>query len=79
MNKIGANRTVLLVVEQKVPELVRAAQNIQGVQVVGARYLNVYDVLNADCIVFSQSALKATTDWLAAVASPKVSPGKEAK
>lgn len=67
--KIDAKRTVLLVVEDKTPELMRAAQNIQGVQVVGSQYVNVYDVLNADCIVFSQNALKSTTAWL----------GKEAK
>jgi large subunit ribosomal protein L4 len=62
--KINATRTVLLVVEEKTPELMRAAQNIQGVQVVGSQYVNVYDVLNADCIVFSQTALKSTTAWL---------------
>lgn len=62
--KIDAKRTVLLVVEDKTPELMRAAQNIQGVQVVGSQYVNVYYVLNADCIVFSQNALKATTAWL---------------
>lgn len=69
LSKIEAERKVLLVVEQKAPELVRAANNLTGVQVIGAKYVNVYDVLNADCIVFSQSALKVTTDWL----------GKEAK
>lgn len=67
--KIEANRNVLIVVEQKSPELVRASQNLSSVQVVSAQYVNVYDVLNADRIVFCQTALKATTDWL----------GKEAK
>lgn len=67
--KIDAQRKVLIVVDQKTPELIRAAGNIQDVQVVNCQYVNVYDVLNADCIVFSQAALKATTDWL----------GKEAK
>jgi large subunit ribosomal protein L4 len=67
--KIEATRNVVIVVDQKTPELVRAAKNLQDVQVVNSQYVNVYDVLNADCIVFSQPALKATTDWL----------GKEAK
>lgn len=67
--KIGAKRRVLIVVDAKTPELLRAANNLPEVQVVSATYVNVYDVLNADCIVFSQAALKATTDWL----------GKEAK
>ncbi|HTB48848.1 MAG TPA: 50S ribosomal protein L4 [Verrucomicrobiae bacterium] len=64
LGKIDAQRNVLVVVDKKTPELVRAARNIQDVQIVSAQYVNVYDVLNADCIVFSQGALKATTDWL---------------
>ena len=69
LNKIGAKRRVLIVVDNKTPELLRAANNLPEVQVVNATYLNVYDVLNADCIVFSAPALTAATDWL----------GKEAK
>jgi large subunit ribosomal protein L4 len=65
LKKIGAERNVLLVVEQKTPELIRASGNIPQLIVVNCQYVNVYDVLNADCIVFSQAALKATTDWLA--------------
>ncbi len=67
--KIKAERNVLLVVEQKTPELMRAAQNLANAQVVSAKYLSVYAVLNADCIVFSKAALTVTTGWL----------GKEAK
>jgi large subunit ribosomal protein L4 len=69
LNKIDAKRNVLIVVDNKTPELTRAARNIQGVTVVSGRYVNVYDVLNADHIVFTQPALKETSDWL----------GKEAK
>ena len=69
LSKIDAQRKVLIVVDQKTPELTRAASNLQDVQIVNCQYVNVYDVLNADCIVFSQPALKSTTDWL----------GKEAK
>ena len=64
LSKIGAKRRVLIVVDNKTPELVRAANNLPEVQVVSATYVNVYDTLNADCIIFSQAALKATTDWL---------------
>lgn len=77
LQKIGASRNVLIIVEQKTPELVRAARNLPTVEVVGARYVNVYDALNADRIVFSQAALKATTTWLDA--KKTTSPGKEAK
>jgi large subunit ribosomal protein L4 len=62
--KIKAERNVLIVVEQKTPELIRAAQNLAHVEVVRAQYLSVFTVLNADCIIFSKSALKITTDWL---------------
>jgi large subunit ribosomal protein L4 len=62
--KIGATRNVVLVVDKKTPELVRAAQNLQNVMVVSAQYVNVYDVLNADQIVFTTAALKVTTEWL---------------
>jgi large subunit ribosomal protein L4 len=67
--KIGAKRNVLIVIDQKTPELTRATRNVPSVKAVSAAYLNVYDVLNADCIVFSQKALTAVNDWL----------GKEAK
>jgi large subunit ribosomal protein L4 len=77
LTKIGAARNILIVVEQKSPELIRAVQNLQNVVIVSAKYVNVYDVLNADCIVFTQTALKVTTDWLSA--QPTASPSKEAK
>jgi large subunit ribosomal protein L4 len=80
--KIGATRNILIVVEQKDPELLRAARNLQHVHVISARYVTVYDVLNADCVVFNQAALTATTDWLgktAKKAAPVSRSDKEAK
>ncbi|GAC1500433.1 MAG: 50S ribosomal protein L4 [Candidatus Saccharimonadales bacterium] len=62
--KIQATKSILLVVDQKTAELSQASQNIQKLKLVSAHYLNVYDVLNADKIVFSKSALDATTSWL---------------
>lgn len=61
-NKLG--RRVLLVVDSKTPELERATRNIQEVKLVRATYLNVYDILNADAIVFSAAAVKAAEAWL---------------
>lgn len=75
--KIGADRNILLVVESKTPELSRASRNLSTVKLVSAQYLTVYDVLNADCIVFNQAALKATTAWL--TAKPASRSSKEAK
>jgi large subunit ribosomal protein L4 len=62
--KIGANRRIMAVVENKTPELVRASNNLKDVTLVQANYVNVYDVLNADTIVLTSDALKTVTAWL---------------
>ena len=62
--KLSATRNVLVVVDNKTPEVTRAAANIQQVKVVSAKYVNVFDALNADSIIFTADALKATTEWL---------------
>lgn len=62
--KLGAKRNILIVVTEKTPELVRAAANLGGVSVVAATYVNVFDTLNADSIVFTADALKVTEGWL---------------
>lgn len=64
LKKLNADRNVIIVVDNKTPELVRASRNIPGVKVVSATYVNVFDVLNADSIIFTQSALSSTTAWL---------------
>lgn len=60
------DRKVLIVVDEKTPELIRATNNIQQVLLVGATYLNVYHILNADHIVIAPKALPVITDWLVA-------------
>jgi len=62
--KIKATKNVLLVVEHKTDELVRASNNIQQVKLVQAQYVNTYDVLNADSIVFTKVAVDVVTKWL---------------
>ncbi len=57
-------RRVLLVVDDKTPELIRATHNLQNVTLIRATYLSVYHILNADKIVVSQGALKAIEKWL---------------
>lgn len=64
LTKVGTTRRTLLVVADKTAELVRVSNNLQDVKLVNATYLNVYDVLNADHVVFTNEALKATTAWL---------------
>jgi large subunit ribosomal protein L4 len=55
--KVGANRRTLLVVDNKNDLLIRATDNLGDVKLVSAKYLNVYDVLNADSIVVTNPAL----------------------
>lgn len=62
--KVGVTKNALVVVAEKTQETVRATRNLQNVKLVQARYLNVFDVMNADHIVITQDALKAVSDWL---------------
>ena len=55
---------VLAVVAEKTPEILRSTNNLADVKLVRATYLNVFDIMNADAIVFSEAGLKATTEWL---------------
>jgi len=64
LTKIEATRNVLLVVGDKTPEMIRASRNLANTKVVAAKYVNVYDVLNADSVVFTNAALAAVTEWL---------------
>ena len=57
-------RKVLLVVDEKTPELIRATNNIQNVLLVRAQYLSVYYILNADNVVIAPAALPILKSWL---------------
>lgn len=59
------NRKVLLVVDEKTPEIIRATSNIQQVLLIRATYLSVYHILNADHIVISPKAVESIKTWLA--------------
>jgi large subunit ribosomal protein L4 len=58
------NKNVLAVVAEKTPEVLRSTNNLLNVKLVRATYLNVFDIMNADAVVFSEAALKATSEWL---------------
>ncbi len=58
------DRRVLIVVDQKTDELIRATANIQNVLLVGAMYLSVYYILNADKIVLSTKSVDVIKKWL---------------
>ena len=59
-NKI--DRKVLIVVDEKTPELIRATNNLRQVRLVSALYLNVFDILNADTIVLNNKSVPVITD-----------------
>lgn len=58
------DRKVLIVTDEKTPELIRATSNLQQVRLVSAMYLNVFDILNADTIVLTSKAVPVVTEWL---------------
>jgi large subunit ribosomal protein L4 len=58
------SKNVLIVVDEKKQELIKATQNIGFAKLVSAKYLNVFDILNADYIVFYKSAIDITKKWL---------------
>lgn len=64
LTKLGADRNVLLVVDNKTPEVTRATSNLNYVKVVQARYINVYDAVNANFIIVTSDALKVVNEWL---------------
>lgn len=62
--KMKLDRGVLLVVEDKTPEITRATNNIPFVRTIQANYLNVFDVLNAHNIVITKKSLDIIDAWL---------------
>lgn len=64
LKKVGASRRTLVVVDSKSDEQIRATANLENVILVSAKYLNVFDVLNADSIVVTNSALAVISEWL---------------
>ncbi|MBX4199488.1 50S ribosomal protein L4 [Candidatus Saccharibacteria bacterium] len=66
LKKIGAEGTVLLLIEDKTDMVDRATRNIGNVKVAQPRYANVFDVLNADVIVITRKSLEELSGWLGA-------------
>jgi large subunit ribosomal protein L4 len=64
LDKIGAKGNILLVVSVKDGLVERATRNLANVKATQAKYLNVYDILNADTLVISQKSLDQIHKWL---------------
>jgi large subunit ribosomal protein L4 len=57
-------RRVLLVVDEKTPQILRATNNIQNLLLIRANYLSVYHILNADKIVLTPKSIDVIKTWL---------------
>ncbi len=79
LDKLGANRRTLVVVEDKTAELLQATRNISDLKVVQTRYLNVFDILNADTIIISSKSVDSISEWLGSTAVAPKANAKEAK
>lgn len=64
LEKIDAKGNVLIAVSAKDAMVERAIRNLPSVKVVQAKYLNVYDILNADTIVMGKDTLELVREWL---------------
>lgn len=58
------HENILMVVAEKTPEAVRGTNNITNLKLVRATYLNVFDIMNADVVVFDQASLRTIEKWL---------------
>lgn len=59
-----ADKNILAVCAEKTPEVLRSTNNLPNVKLVRATYLNVFDIMNADAIVFTETALEVAENWL---------------
>lgn len=65
-DKMNLSGSVLVVVADKSDTLMRATNNLQGINCVQAHYLNVFDILNADSVLIEKPALEIINTWLGA-------------
>ena len=64
LGKLGLEGNILLAISVKDGLVERATRNVAGLKAVQAKYLNVYDIMNADKIIITQKALNLVNDWL---------------
>ena len=64
LTKLELGGNILLVVNEKTDLILRATNNVAGLNVVTANYLNVFTIMNADHIVFTKDALETVDGWL---------------
>jgi len=67
LNKISAESKALIIMDKVSPEIHRSSANLAQVSIITAKYINVYDVLNANKIVITKPALDIINSWLKSV------------
>ncbi|HSX48479.1 MAG TPA: 50S ribosomal protein L4 [Candidatus Nanoarchaeia archaeon] len=66
LGKLEASGQVLVVVDKLNEATDRGTRNLAGVQVVEAKFLNVFIIMNADQIIITKPALGVINTWLGA-------------
>lgn len=64
LTKLGVERQSLIVVANLEDKLTRASSNLSDIKIVQAKYLNVYDIVNAYNVVIEKDCLDVISDWL---------------
>ena len=59
LNKIGADRTAVIVTKGLNENVMRASANLQNVEVTNSDLLNVYDIVKCDKLVLTADAIKS--------------------
>lgn len=60
----NCERRVIVIVDNVDTDTLRASRNIPFLEVKQANYLNVYQIVNADKIVFTENSLETLKKWL---------------
>ena len=60
----GIGKALAIQLDSLGAKLVLSSRNLENAEVADARTLNVYQILNANCLVISESALNRLTDML---------------
>ena len=59
LNKIGADRTAVIVTKGQNENVLRASANLQNIEVTNSDLLNVYDIIKCDKLVLTADAIKS--------------------
>ncbi|MCL1839516.1 50S ribosomal protein L4 [Candidatus Saccharibacteria bacterium] len=62
--KLDYSKNYLVVIPEKTDQILRATRNIANLKVVRPTYLNVFDILNADQIIITETSLPVLETWL---------------